>query len=283
MSTWPPCAMLYDGSFAGFLTCVGESFRQKVYPFYFLSPGVEQISLYPILETPTDQALAKSVYRSLEETVSSTFRRLITYSFLTCLPQRERTMFDLIYLAFHQALPQDLTDDRVLLLTRAIQHLTHEAHQLKGFVRFADYGGVLVGQIARRTGCSPCSALTSASGCRKKPFSSTTKPTGKASSTPTASGKSVPWTIWTWTDRTRPNCNVRLSGGGSIRPSPFPPATTPSAACPTCPSVTGTTCRRCSPTPCPPPNSPSPACFLLFICHSFPEIPPPHLDPGQGA
>ena len=39
MSTWPPCAMLYDGSFAGFLTCVGESFRQKVYPFYFLSPG----------------------------------------------------------------------------------------------------------------------------------------------------------------------------------------------------------------------------------------------------
>ena len=53
MSTWPPCAMLYDGSFAGFLTCVGESFRQKVYPFYFLSPGVEQISLYPILETPT--------------------------------------------------------------------------------------------------------------------------------------------------------------------------------------------------------------------------------------
>ena len=49
MSTWPPCAMLYDGSFAGFLTCVGESFRQKVYPFYFLSPGVEQISLYPIL------------------------------------------------------------------------------------------------------------------------------------------------------------------------------------------------------------------------------------------
>ena len=126
MSTWPPCAMLYDGSFAGFLTCVGESFRQKVYPFYFLSPGVEQISLYPILETPTDQALAKSVYRSLEETVSSTFRRLITYSFLTCLPQRERTMFDLIYLAFHQALPQDLTDDRVLLLTRAFAN-EHDA------------------------------------------------------------------------------------------------------------------------------------------------------------
>ena len=34
MSTWPPCAMLYDGSFDGFLTCVGESFRQKVCLLY---------------------------------------------------------------------------------------------------------------------------------------------------------------------------------------------------------------------------------------------------------
>lgn len=39
MSTWPQCALRYDGTFAGFLTCVGESFRQKTYPFYFLPPG----------------------------------------------------------------------------------------------------------------------------------------------------------------------------------------------------------------------------------------------------
>lgn len=155
MSTWPQCAMLYDGSFAGFLTCVGESFRHKEYPFYFLTPGVEQISLYPIREIPTDQPLAKEVYRALEADVSVTFRRLMTYSFLTCLPQRERNMFDLIYLAFHQAIPQDMTDDRILILTRAIHHLIHEAHQLKGFLRFADYGGVLVGQITPKNRVLP--------------------------------------------------------------------------------------------------------------------------------
>ena len=38
MSTWPQCAMVYDGTFTGFLTCVGESFRTKEYPFYFLPP-----------------------------------------------------------------------------------------------------------------------------------------------------------------------------------------------------------------------------------------------------
>lgn len=148
MSTWPQCAMLYDGTFAGFLSCVGESFRQKVYPFYFLPPWAEQVSLYPLLEVPTDQALAKEIYGQLEEQVSATFRRMMTYSFLTSLPQRERNMFDVIYLAFHRALPQDLTDERVMVLTRAIRRLVNEAHKYKGFVRFADYGGVLVGQIA---------------------------------------------------------------------------------------------------------------------------------------
>ena len=199
MSTWPQCAMLYDGTFAGFLSCVGESFRQKVYPFYFLPPWAEQVSLYPLLEVPTDQALAREIYGQLEERVSPTFRRMITYSFLTSLPQRERNMFDVIYLAFHRALPQDLTDERILVLTRAIRRLVNEAHQYKGFVRFADYGGVLVG----------------------------------------ASGSCAPWTGWTWTTPTRPRSSARLSGGSFTTPSPSPSGTTPAAVRPTCPSDTG--------------------------------------------
>lgn len=147
MSTWPQRVLRYDGSFAGFLTCVGESFRQKIYPFYFLPPRGEQTSLYPLQEISTDPALAQGVYRALAEEVSPGFRRLITYGFLTDLPLRERNLFDLIYLAFHRALPQDPTDDRILVLTRAIRRLVNEAEHWKGFVRFADYGGVLVGQI----------------------------------------------------------------------------------------------------------------------------------------
>lgn len=155
MSTWPQCALRYDGTFAGFLTCVGESFRQKTYPFYFLPPGAEQITLYPLQEIPSDPALARAVYRALDTAVSPAFRRMMTYGFLTCLPQRERSLFDLIYLAFHHALPQDPTDDRILLLTRAIDHLVREAEHYRGFVRFADYGGVLVGQIAPKNRVLP--------------------------------------------------------------------------------------------------------------------------------
>ena len=155
MSTWPQCAMVYDGTFAGFLTCVGESFRTKAYPFYFLPPGSDQISIYPLHQVATDPELARRVYAGLARQVSETFRRMITYSFLTCLPQKERHIFDVIYLGFHRALPQDLTDERVLILTRAIRHLDHEAEQYKGFLRFSDYGGVLVGQISPKNRVLP--------------------------------------------------------------------------------------------------------------------------------
>lgn len=52
MSTWPQCALRYDGTFAGFLTCVGESFRQKTYPFYFLPPGRSRSPSIPSRRSP---------------------------------------------------------------------------------------------------------------------------------------------------------------------------------------------------------------------------------------
>lgn len=155
MSTWPQCSVLYDGSFAGFLTCVGDCFRRREYPFYFFPPGAEQLSLYPLRQVSTDPVLAKSVYTALEQEVSEAFRRLVTYSFLTCLPQRERHIYDVIHLAFTHSLPQDPTDDRILILNRAVHHLTREAEHYKGFVRFSDYGGVLVGQITPKNRVLP--------------------------------------------------------------------------------------------------------------------------------
>ena len=136
-------------------------------------------------------------------------------------------------------------------------------------------------------GAPPCSALTSASGYRKKPFSSTTKPTGKASFYADRKWKIRPVDHLDL-DRSGPGPNCKTSLGGVLSiilfllkslicPRPHPPPQP-------CPSVTGTTCRRCSPTPCPPPNSPLSSLFSSFSSVIlFPEIPPPHLDPGQGA
>lgn len=155
MSVWPQVTYSYDGTFAGFLTCAAESFAQREYPFYFFRQGEEQFSLYPIREIETDQALAKDFYANLKKELAPEGRQLITYSFLTCLPQRERHIYDYLYLGHHRQIPRDLTDDRILILQNAVQRLAHEAHMWKGFTRFSDYQGVLVGEIAPKNRVLP--------------------------------------------------------------------------------------------------------------------------------
>lgn len=155
MSTWPQVTFLYDGSFAGFLTCVGRSFQHREYPFYFFHTGAEEYSLYPLRQIDTDPICARKQYTFLKTKISLAGRQLIEDSFLTCLPQRERHIYDFIYTNVFVGPLSDPTDDRVLILTRAVRHLTHEAHLLKGFIRFSDYSGVLVGEITPKNRVLP--------------------------------------------------------------------------------------------------------------------------------
>lgn len=154
MSSWPQVTYAYDGTFAGFLTCVAESFQHREYPFYFLPPGETQFSLYPIRDVVTNEVRAREQYRQLGRKLTRESKDLVTRSFLTCLPQKERHIFDYIYLGFHGGI-QDPTDDRVLILTNAIRHLNNEVSQLKGFVRFSDYNGILVGTITPKNRVLP--------------------------------------------------------------------------------------------------------------------------------
>ena len=124
MSTWPQCAFLYDGTFPGFLSCVGESFRRREYPFYFLPPGAKQVSPYPFREIGTDPYLARIVYEALASEVSEAFRQLVEDSFRTSLPQKERHIYDAVYLGLTHALPKDREDERVRLLVRAVNPLS---------------------------------------------------------------------------------------------------------------------------------------------------------------
>jgi len=147
MSVWPQVTYVYDGSFAGFLTCVAESFQHKEYPFYFFPCGEEQYSLYPLREITTNRDCARKLYCFLKRKISLQARQLVEYSFLTCLPQKERHIYDFIYGTVYAGPSIDPTDDRLLILNNAVRHLRNEAHLLKGFIRFSDYSNVLVGVI----------------------------------------------------------------------------------------------------------------------------------------
>lgn len=155
MSNWPQVTYVYDGSFAGFLNCVAESFQHKEYPFYFFISGDEQYSLYPLRHIDSDTDRARNIYASLRTKSSFQARQLVENAFLTCLPQKERHIFDYIYASVHAGPLLDLTDDRVLILSSAVRHLTREAHLLQGFIRFSDYSGILVGEITPKNRVLP--------------------------------------------------------------------------------------------------------------------------------
>ena len=139
----------YDGSYPGFLTCVFESYAHREEAVCFTSPEEDRLTLWPERHVDTDQAKAERVYRSLSKKISPQACRLVTQAFLTCLPERELHMYRFLRLGYQRGadITRDLTDDRVHVLWKAVQHLGSEAHLLKGFLRFSDQQGVLVGEI----------------------------------------------------------------------------------------------------------------------------------------
>lgn len=137
----------YDGSFDGFLCCVYESYTQKENPTGFFV-GEADCTLFDTRYIPTVAAHAKRVYRSFFKT-SQVFGPLLQRAWLTILPEKELQLFALIRL-FYRLGPvalQDLSHETVSAVRRAVRHLEEEAQQLRGFVRFSEFGGVLGAEI----------------------------------------------------------------------------------------------------------------------------------------
>lgn len=154
---WTQVCYCYDGSFAGFLCCIYQSYVYHEIPACFSTPDTPQMSLWPSREVETDRTQAERVYHSLAEKISPGVQALVKRGFLTCLDQRELHLWRLIRRGYRQGarVLGDLTADEVCTVRRAVQHLEHEAHLLKGFVRFSDLEGVLVAQISPKNQVLP--------------------------------------------------------------------------------------------------------------------------------
>lgn len=146
---WCPVSYTYDGTFNGFLTCVYESYFNKEWPEAFSAPGDVQCSLYPERTVETDPAHARRVLLSFPKKLGAEAVGWVTQGFLTCLPERELHLFRFIAMGYElgPAFIRDLTDDRVMILGKALKHLGGETHLLKGFVRFSEQSGVLAAEI----------------------------------------------------------------------------------------------------------------------------------------
>ena len=75
-------AYRYDGTFAGFLTCVWDALERGAEPVEFLLPD-DVPALWDVLEPATDQQKAKRLYAALKKRVSPAFQMLIARGFLS--------------------------------------------------------------------------------------------------------------------------------------------------------------------------------------------------------
>ena len=131
------------------MTCVFASYAHREGAHELSTPEDGRISLWPERTVDTDEARAQRVYRPLAPRLGQEGRRLAVYGFLTCLEERELHLWRFLRLGYDRGRGWCgiSTDDRVAVLTRAVGHLTGEAHLLKGFTRFSEQEGVLVGKL----------------------------------------------------------------------------------------------------------------------------------------
>lgn len=149
--------LCYDGSFAGFLTCLDQLEGGYESPAAFQGPEEGGISLYPTRQVETDQAKARAYYRRIGEKLGKGVRKLVALAFLTCLPEKEMDIYAYLKLGW-QIGPGILywhTDPRVAKLESAVRSLANEEDHARGFLRFSDHGGVLVAQLAPKNRLLP--------------------------------------------------------------------------------------------------------------------------------
>lgn len=139
----------YDGSFDGLMCCVFESYDRNELPMDILPEGAQLPLLLPVRAVETDEQRAKRVLKSVPEKMGKEAPRFLRNAYLTCHPQKELLTLKFMRLGFAQgpSVMDMLADDTVSELSRAVQHLEHEAHLLTGFIRFSESRGVLTSQI----------------------------------------------------------------------------------------------------------------------------------------
>lgn len=139
----------YDGSFDGLLCCVFESYDKKEIPADILPPDASQTMLFPLKEIDTDFQKSGRVLTSIPNVMGDAALDFVQHAFLTCLPQKERYILLFLRLGyrFGSSVMNMLTDDVVNTLFKAVKHLDHESHLLKGFVRFSVFNNALTAEI----------------------------------------------------------------------------------------------------------------------------------------
>ena len=136
---------VYDGSLAGFFTCVHESIYKKELPLSIVNEKEIQPTLYTQKYIDTEFEKAAKVRTSIEKNISKRALELTEITFLCHHDDKEIALLEFLITAFRigYKAPLMLGEATVSRILDMEKHILGEAHLLKGFIRFADYGSIL--------------------------------------------------------------------------------------------------------------------------------------------
>lgn len=141
---------LYDGSLAGFYTCVHKSVYAGELPFAIYPDGEEEPSFFPTLFVETDQEKALRVRDSIPAKISQQALDMVETVFLSCMKDKEKALLKFLLRAYAEGprILHKIGDEEISILLKMENFVLHERHLLMGFVRFTDNNDILVSTIS---------------------------------------------------------------------------------------------------------------------------------------
>jgi len=140
---------VYDGSLAGFLCCVHESFYAKELPINIVNASEHEPSLYEQRYIATDGDKARAVRKSIGK-ISLRTLELTDHVFLCHHADKELKLLKFLITAFRVGAnaPLMLGKAEVAEVLAMERHMLGERHLLLGFIRFKDYEDMLSAVIS---------------------------------------------------------------------------------------------------------------------------------------
>ena len=155
--TQKDCIYLYDGTLAGFYTCVHEVVYEKEVPLFIWPEETKQQSFFFTKTIYTHLQKAQKVRESIKKQLGIQGKELVETVFFSCLEDKEKKMLDLILLGYQKGknILKALDHPVVHPLYKAQRHLLGEVHSFEGFVRFEKVEDLLYSKIAPKNQVLP--------------------------------------------------------------------------------------------------------------------------------
>ena len=124
-------------------------YSEKELPSEIIAGEPEQLTLSPVRTICTDPEQSRRILASIPLKMGDGAMDFIRKAFLTCHPQKDLLILKLMYMGYKHGgrIFQNLSNNVVNELNKAILHCSNEAHHLKGFIRFSDTGNALTAEI----------------------------------------------------------------------------------------------------------------------------------------